>query len=434
MHTLFHQRYLIVARMTIPSFLRDDTRSNVESSPMLEPHLPFVSDKIRRHGGVRSTIQHWQLRDLLACTKQSIIHVLNGNVLSFDLQAGTSKHLLKDLPFSPTSMTVSSNNFLAVGGQRSQLLVRQLDSNWFAQTSVGGSINNALNITTSGGETRLYVANNDESIKVYNLPDLRRVTSIVMSTPVNYTSTSPDGKHLLAVGDSSSAYLFRITDGTTPAYHRIATLPVSNDANFSCDWSHNGEQFAVASQDGTVCVWDIRMVATEQGVRSNATERPTERATLTRGTLNQSGSIIQRELTQDEDVMETDEDEPWTLQPPRRRAALPSVNAYRLPRLQPPPTMTSSSKKLATFHTSQHPRPSGAARSVKFSKCGGTMDLMVVTEHTGYVNIVDARTFRERQVVRVVGTSPPDFLGAEPHITGVTFSPFARSLFVGTLF
>lgn len=59
--------------------------------------------------------------------------------------------------------------YVAAGGQRSQLMVRDLDSNWFAQTTVGGSINNAMCISKHPKGSmgpRLLICNNDETIKV----------------------------------------------------------------------------------------------------------------------------------------------------------------------------------------------------------------------------------------------------------------------------
>jgi len=78
------------------------------------------------------------------------------------------------------------NGFLAVGGQRSQLMVKQLNGQWYAQTVVGGSINNALCISNHPYGTRLYICNNDETIKIYTLPGLQRVEFISLPTAVNY--------------------------------------------------------------------------------------------------------------------------------------------------------------------------------------------------------------------------------------------------------
>ena len=57
-----------------------------------------------------------------------------------------------------------------------------------AQLTVGGSINNALCICKHGNETRILICNNDETIKIYSLPDLQRITSITFPTAVNYAS------------------------------------------------------------------------------------------------------------------------------------------------------------------------------------------------------------------------------------------------------
>jgi hypothetical protein len=85
-------------------------------------------------------------------------------------------------------------------------MVRDIDTNWFAQTTVGGSINNAMCISKhpKGSDgARLLICNNDETIKAYTLPGLQRVASISLPTAVNYCSVSPDGTKMVAVGDSN---------------------------------------------------------------------------------------------------------------------------------------------------------------------------------------------------------------------------------------
>lgn len=53
------------------------------------------------------------------------------------------------------------------------------------------------------------------------------------------------------------------------------------------------------------------------------------------------------------------------------------------------------------------------------------MDLLAFSEHVSYVNLVDARTFNDRQSIRV---SP---LGSDQHISGIAFSPDSHSMYVG---
>ncbi|KAJ3380156.1 hypothetical protein HDU84_006149 [Entophlyctis sp. JEL0112] len=55
----------------------------------------------------------------------------------------------------------------------------------------------------------------------------------------------------------------------------------------------------------------------------------------------------------------------------------------------------------------------------------GSVDLLMFSEHMSYVNLVDARTFNETQSVRVAPAN------SDQHISGITFSPDSKTIFVG---
>ncbi|KAJ9052446.1 hypothetical protein DSO57_1034089 [Entomophthora muscae] len=78
---------------------------------------------------------------------------------------------------------------------------------------------------------------------------------------------------------------------------------------------------------------------------------------------------------------------------------------------------------MARFSTHQS-SSKGAARCVKFSP-SGSIDLLLYSEHVSYINVVDARTFNSRQIVRVAPTHQ------DQNISGVCFSPSSKSIFVG---
>ena len=61
---------------------------------------------------------------------------------------------------------------------------------------------------------------------------------------------------MIVVGDDKKVHLFSVTPGGR--YDMVATMAASKDANFSVSWTANSDKFAVASQDGSVHVWDIR--------------------------------------------------------------------------------------------------------------------------------------------------------------------------------
>ncbi|KAI9011494.1 WD40-repeat-containing domain protein [Gaertneriomyces semiglobifer] len=225
--------------------------------------IEFVRPNAKKHPQ-RSTIQHWQLRDLIACptSKSEFFYVNQNNVLQYHTERKEALAAMKDLSFSPTSIT-SGHGYLAAGGQRSQLTVRSLTENWHASTTVGGSINNAMNMFVTpyapSSSPRLLICNNDETIKMYALPSMQRVATISLPTAVNYASVSPDGRRMVAVGDSNQVFVFEGSSGDT--WTRVATLTATKDAGFSCAWNHSSTTFAVASQDGFVSVWDIRSVS-----------------------------------------------------------------------------------------------------------------------------------------------------------------------------
>lgn len=57
---------------------------------------------------------------------------------------------------------------------------------------------------------------------------------------------SPDGRRLIAVGDTNEIFLFDVkNDGS---YERTHTFVGSADAAFSSDWAGASDKFAVASQ------------------------------------------------------------------------------------------------------------------------------------------------------------------------------------------
>ncbi|GAA5890855.1 hypothetical protein JCM5296_003443 [Sporobolomyces johnsonii] len=82
---------------------------------------------------------------------------------------------------------------------------------------------------------------------------------VALRTAVNHCSVSPDGKRMVAVGDTNEVFLYDVKHGG--GYERMHVMEASEDASFSTDWSQDGMTFAVASQDGFVNVYDIRRLS-----------------------------------------------------------------------------------------------------------------------------------------------------------------------------
>lgn len=152
----------------------------------------------------------------------------------------------------------AASGYIAVGGQRSQVVVKDLNSDWRASTCVGGAINNCVHVASHAGirEPRLFVCNNDETTKIFQLPTMQHVATLKSSTAVNGLSVSPDGRKMVVVGDNNQAMLYNIT--AEGGYESIAVLETNKDAGFSCAWDQSSSRFAVGCQDACVCVFDIR--------------------------------------------------------------------------------------------------------------------------------------------------------------------------------
>ncbi|KAJ2401461.1 hypothetical protein GGI23_001377, partial [Coemansia sp. RSA 2559] len=378
-----------------------------------------------------------QLRDVVLCPSQrpELYSIYRCNVDKYDIQKQQSTRILGDLDFDPVSLAVGGD-FVVVGGQRAELAVARL-SDPCAPTVVrsGGSINNFvaldqsqsampqrrfrdsaafiedgvtnLNImNNSSSMPRLMACNNDHTVRLMSLPDLRLVTELKFPTAVNYgkflilratvacfwreanvhinlymrhsntcicnsffcsvAAISPDGTKMCVVGDSNDVFLFSKRGDD---FEKIATLTASNDSSFSCDWNQSSQLFAVGSQDGYATVWDIR-----------------------------------------------------------------------------------TQQKMVQLETFQHGRSRGACRNVKFSP-SGSIDLLAFSEHTSYVNVVDTRSFEKRQILCASSTGnnallgggalnnavqaafsmadSPSLMSPDLQITGLRFASDSSALFVG---
>ena len=176
---------------------------------------------------------------------------------------------------------------------------------WRFETRLLGSINNSvifpcMNVGHSPGsgfEPRIAFSNNDCTVKFYDIPlrgelppkvlkesgilrldvavnhctSLEVLVFYLFLTKTGAASISPDGQTLLSVGDSSKVYLHRMSGGRCmsfipitiltlppPVYFPVNYSSASPVASFSTAFSGDGSKFAVASQEGSVVVYDVR--------------------------------------------------------------------------------------------------------------------------------------------------------------------------------
>ncbi|KAI8372736.1 WD40-repeat-containing domain protein [Radiomyces spectabilis] len=232
----------------------------IESACVSRDPVQYVRVKPRIHDQ-KVSIHHWQLRDLVLTRQEpyatGLIVPTGQDVFEYNYKTGHREFLMSEIGYPPTCMTTGFG-YVAAGGQRGDLTLRNLENEnqMTITTSPNCTINNGLCLSQVHGNTRLLVANNDATIRVFTVPYLEHIDTLNFRTAVNHTAVSPDGGKMVAVGDDNNVHLFAIT--LSGRYDLVATMAASRDANFSVSWNHTSDKFAVASQDGTVHVWDIR--------------------------------------------------------------------------------------------------------------------------------------------------------------------------------
>ena len=75
----------------------------------------------------------------------------------------------------------------------------------------------------------------------------------------------------------------------TPPSLTFTLRVASNDAGFNCAWNQSSDKFAVACQDGYVCVWDIR--SSEKLAKIQSKQNPQVKGACRSVKFSPSGSI-----------------------------------------------------------------------------------------------------------------------------------------------
>lgn len=208
-----------------------------------------------------TSIHHWQLRDLVspADNEYEFFVPWRQQIVQYNSKLGTSTTAMS-LSFDPNSMTYA-HGYLAAGGLRSELEVRNVRGGGATlfKGNVGGErgcVNNALHVGKhSNGSVRLFVCNNDSTVKVFSLPQMQTLCTLRTGVPINYAALSPDGQSLVCAGDTPTVLVYSAHEA---GYTLSSSFTEAQDVGMCCAWSHYGNTFASAHQDGTLAVWDRR--------------------------------------------------------------------------------------------------------------------------------------------------------------------------------
>ncbi|XP_010261260.1 PREDICTED: uncharacterized WD repeat-containing protein C2A9.03-like isoform X1 [Nelumbo nucifera] len=225
---------------------------------------------------VKSTVVHFQLRNLLWATSKhdvylmhnySVMHwspllkrgkeVLNvaGPIVSTVKQTGSLAQSLSRVQISTMAV---KDNLLVAGGLRGELICKYLNRPGVAfctkLTSDDSAITNAVDIYRScNGLTRLMTANNDAQVRVFDTESFACLNLFSFSWSVNNTSVSPDGKLFAVLGDSADCLIADTQSGKV-----VGNLKGHLDYSFTSAWHPDGMILATGNQDTTCRLWDVR--------------------------------------------------------------------------------------------------------------------------------------------------------------------------------
>lgn len=124
------------------------------------------------------------------------------------------------------------------------------------------------------------VATNDRSVEIFSLRQMKVIATLCFAVHMNHASISPDGKLMIACGDSPRAYFLRRVrrpghvhdgDGVYAKYEweEIASVRLQatepGDTCFSTAFSPSGHICTIASQFGVVAVFDVSRIVEGMG-------------------------------------------------------------------------------------------------------------------------------------------------------------------------
>ncbi|GLT59162.1 hypothetical protein SLA2020_319980 [Shorea laevis] len=230
----------------------------------------------RNSRSVKSTILHFQLRNLvwatskhdvyllshfsvihwssLTCTKHEVLDV-SGHVAPSEKHPG---NFLEGFTQTQVSTLAVKDNLLVVGGFQGELMCKHLNQQGVSfcsrATHDDNAITNAVEIyVTPSGAVHFTASHNDCGVRDFDVEKYQLSKHFHFPWPVNHTSLSPDGKLLTIVGDNPEGILVDSSSGKT-----VASLHGHLDFSFASAWHPDGFTFATGNQDKTCRVWDVR--------------------------------------------------------------------------------------------------------------------------------------------------------------------------------
>lgn len=253
----------------------------------LQPRPSYISN-------VKSSVNHWQLRDLVQVDPSTgnIYYTLDDSIRALHVfpfhQETIHSHDHCRLPYFPRCFSHSPGGHVVAGGvvtslsrvfsmdvpnltrgfnpspHRSSKGLFSFSSPFLPEQltfSLGEMINNAVTIYPKHGSDSSftsYVCNNDSNLYTLDISNERvapdRKFLCEANTSLNNVHQLPDGRLLTATGDSNSFFLLDLK----MANPEIETIKTSHGSGFGISYHNNESTLAVAFEDGICQLYDLR--------------------------------------------------------------------------------------------------------------------------------------------------------------------------------
>ncbi|KAL5669049.1 hypothetical protein ACJX0J_021270, partial [Zea mays] len=190
----------------------------------------------RNTRSIKSTILHFQLRNLVWATSKHDIYLVShysirhwsalsgvdtelinvqGHVAPREKHAGS---LSEGFYQTQVSTLAVKDNLLVAGGFQGELICKHLDREGISfccrTTYDDNAITNAVEIfNTSSGAVHFIASNNDSGVRYYDMERFQLFKHLQFEWPVNHASLSPDRKVVVIVGDDPDGLLIDANSG-----------------------------------------------------------------------------------------------------------------------------------------------------------------------------------------------------------------------------
>jgi WD40 repeat protein len=218
----------------------------------------------------KATIEHFQLRNLMSVPAYNTVHFSSmSKVYSWvpgyddlqcliDLSAPSAQsgfhHAVK------ISTMKSAFGVTIAGGFKGEYAMRAHDADGSGAEGIvtkddSGITNHVDIISSRTNRSPIGVfASNDNHVRILDCETNTFLADYELTHAINCTSTSPDGRLRVIIGDSPDAWVVEADTGRP-----VHPLRGHRDFGFACAWSPDMMQIATSNQDKTAMIWDARM-------------------------------------------------------------------------------------------------------------------------------------------------------------------------------